>query len=216
MELIDITKTIKVLLHIEIQLEKWLNELKEYVHAPQMLENDPTAKATRVRKTLPRMSFEMTNLAYDKSRKLQTIRGVQKAVTGSNPQAVLKQLNPVPFDIQYDLTIATKFIDDGLQILEQILPNFTPSWTLNIIDIPELGIERDCNVIFAGISKQDSYEGNYEDERILTWTLSFIVKGHIYPNIGSYMVLLEKLSLHFQKIQIIQILFQLLLLLLIH
>src|SRR5580693_1176095 len=170
----DITKTIQVPLAYG-PTEKWLNELKEYVHAPQMLENDPTAKATRVRKTLPRMSFEMTNLAYDKSRKLQTIRGVQKAVLGSNPQAVVKQLNPVPFDIQYDLTIATKYIDDGLQILEQILPNFTPSWTLNIIDIPELGIERDCNVIFAGISKQDTYEGNYEDERILTWTLSFIV-----------------------------------------
>jgi hypothetical protein len=188
----DIANTIKVPLAYA-ESEKWLAELKENVHAPQMLENEPAAKATRVRKTLPRMSFEMTGIQYDKGRKLQTTKGVQKPST-SNPNAFLKQLVPVPYDLSFDLNIAVKYIDDGLQILEQILCNFTPSWTLNIIDIPDLNIERDVPVIFAGITKQDTYEGSLEDERTLTWTLSFVVKGHIYPAIGSYGVIKEVIA----------------------
>lgn len=188
----DIIKTIKVPLAYA-ESEKWLAELKENVHAPQVLDNDPSAKATRARKTLPRLSFEMTGIQYDKTRKLQTTKGIQKPSV-SNPNAFIKQLVPVPYDISFDLNIAVKFIDDGLQILEQILCNFTPSWTLNIIDVPDLQIERDVPVIFAGISKQDTYEGSLEDERILTWTLSFVVKGYIYPAIGSYNVIKEVIA----------------------
>lgn len=187
-----ITKTIKVPLAYA-ESEKWYNELKEYVHAPQMLEQSPEDKKTRVAKTLPRLSFELTGIQYDPKRKLQTTGSVQKPTT-TNPNAVLKQLNPVPYDISYDLNIAVKNIDDGFQILEQILSNFTPSWTLNVIDVPELNIERDVPVIFAGITKQDTYEGSYEEERILTWTLSFVVKGYIYPSVGDYGVIKEVIA----------------------
>lgn len=158
--------------------QKWLDLIQENVHPAQAYTEEQNKK-TRVRTSLPRMSFELTSLQYDPQRKLQTIGAVMKK--SSNVSRVLKQMMPVPYDIGYDVNIAVKNIDDGLQILEQILPNFAPSWTMNIKDIPELGITRDVFVIFAGITKQDTYEGNFEDERVITWTLSFVVKGYIYP-----------------------------------
>lgn len=160
--------------------QKWLDLIQENVHPPQAYTEEQNKK-TRVRTSLPRMSFELTSLQYDPARKLQTTGAVIRQ--SSDVTRVLKQLNPVPCDISYDVNIAVKNIDDGLQIIEQILPNFTPSWTMNIKDIPELGISRDVFVIFAGITKTDTYEGSFEEERVINWTLSFVVKGYVYPAI---------------------------------
>ena len=161
--------------------QKWLSHLREDVTS-SLAVTTPSNRKTRVRKSLPRMSFELTSLQYDANRKLQTLGAIKKS-SNTDVNILLKQLNPIPYDIGYDLNIAVANIDDGLQILEQILPNFAPSWNLTVNDIPELGIVRDVPVIFGGISKQDTYQGSYEEERIITWTLSFVVKGYIYPMI---------------------------------
>lgn len=174
-----ITKIIKVPF-AGSERQKWLDLIQENVH-PAPAYTEEQNKKTRVRTSLPRMSFELTSLQYDPLRKLQTVGATIRK--SDDVHRVLKQLNPVPCDIGYDVNIAVKNIDDGLQIIEQILPNFTPSWTMNIKDIPELGINRDVFVIFAGITKQDTYEGNFEEERVINWTLSFVVKGYVYPAI---------------------------------
>ena len=43
---------------------------------------------------------------------------------------------PVPYNIGFELSLLTKINDDALQVVEQILPFFQPSFsiTINLID----------------------------------------------------------------------------------
>lgn len=177
----DKLKTIKVPLSYAAT-EKWLDQKAEDVNSKPSV-SVPANVKTRIKTSLPRMSYEMIDIQPDFSRKLNTL-GAMVGKDPNNIGAFIKQLNPVPYDYSYEVKIATKTLDDGFQIIEQILPNFRPSFNLTIKDIPELNITRDVPVIFAGITKQDTWEGSYEDSRVLTWTLSFIVKGYLYPNIA--------------------------------
>ena len=85
----------------------------------------------RVAMTLPRMSFEMISLKYDNSRKVSTMQTF-KAVKTNDKTEQLKVFMPVPYNIGFQLSIMTKLNDDMLQIVEQILPIFQPTFTLSI------------------------------------------------------------------------------------
>lgn len=150
---------------------------------------------TRLRTFFPRMSFELIGIEYDRERKLQTMGAINVTNTGSDSlNAFLKQLNPVPYNYNFDLHITSKSLDDGLQIIEQILPNFTPSFNLTIKDIPEINLVRDVPVIFNGIDTLDDFEGDIKDLRVLTWTLHFKVKGYLYPNIKDATIIKEVIA----------------------
>lgn len=154
---------------------KMLNEQRRY---------DPNKP--RIRKSVPRIGYELTGMEYDATRKTQSTLHLlkQSSIVDSNGyNEFLKQLSPVPYIFNFDVHCVTKNIDDGLQIIEQIVPNFNPSYNITIKEIPELGIIRDIPVIFKGISLSDDYEGNFEEDRVLTHTLSFSVLGYLYPNI---------------------------------
>jgi len=141
----------------------------------------------------------MTGIQYDQTRKTNTINSVT-GIDTLDPNNFLRQLNPSPYDISYDVHIATKNMDDGLQIIEQILPYFQPSYTLNIQDIPELAITKDVPVLFQGIGFRDEYEGGFDGERVMIWTLSFVVKGYLYPPIGNAAII-KKVIATFYKDQ---------------
>ena len=78
--------------------------------------------------TLPRMSFEMSSIQYDTSRKTG-ITQTFKALEGNNLKKVFL---PVPYNIGFELNILSKLNDDSLQIIEQILPYFQPAFTLTV------------------------------------------------------------------------------------
>ena len=186
------TKTIQIPFSFAPSM-KWLDQREELVQpAPAIIETQN--KKIQVRKTLPRMSLELMDLQYDAGRKLQTMNYVSR--TNSNVSQVFRQLVPVPFDYMFDLNIRTKEMDDSFQILEQILPNFTPDFNLTIMDIPELNIKRDVQLIFSGMEKEDNYESALDTDRQITWTLHFVAKGHLYPainNSGIIKTVIEKI-----------------------
>src|ERR1035437_2557356 len=93
----SILKTIKVpFAYAETQ--KWLNNQNEEIRpAPALI--DQTKAKTRVRTSLPRMSYEITSLLPDMGRKLQTLNSVQRQ--SDDVTKFLKQLVPVPYDIGY-------------------------------------------------------------------------------------------------------------------
>jgi hypothetical protein len=173
----DVTQTILVPLQ-NAATQKWLNVNEELVQPAPAYEVNANKK-NQVRKTLPRMSFEMMDLQPDRGRKLPTMNSVSRA--NSDVSKVLNQLVPVPFDFAYNLYIETKDLDDSFQIIEQILPNFTPDFNVTLRDIPEMNIERDMPVIFTGINKEDNHNGQVDDDRTVKWTLTFVAKGHLYP-----------------------------------
>lgn len=153
----------------------------------------------------PRIGFELTGMRYDAQRKLNTLGAFTKRpVIDSNSvltaDQLIKQLNPVPYDFSFDVHIATKNVDDVLQIIEQIIPYFTPSFNLNVTDIPELAIVKDIPVIFSGdIGINDDYEGSFDQVRVIVWTLSFVVKGYIYPPIGDAEIIKKVIATIYQN-----------------
>ncbi len=128
--------------------------------------------------TLPRLSFEMTDIAYDATRKsgiTQTFKAVD-----SRDSKLKKVYMPVPYTIGFELSVMAKLNDDALQIVEQILPYFQPSFNLTIDLVKEIGEKRDCPIILSDISFQDDYEGDYATRRALIYTLRFEAKTYLF------------------------------------
>lgn len=141
------------------------------------LDADPNLNRPAI--VLPRMSFELTDLNYGPTRKLNTI-GKIVAANPNDANSAKYQYTPVPYDFNFILSIAVKNADDGTRILEQILPFFTPNWSSTVDLIPELGIKLDVPIVLNAVSSEDTYEGNFEERRAIIWTLSFTMKGYIF------------------------------------
>jgi len=139
-------------------------------------------KATQI--TLPRMSFEITSIQYDSSRKAG-ITQTFKAPNKDNEDKLTKVFMPVPYNIGFDLNILVKLQDDGLQILEQILPFFQPAFTLSIDLVKSIGEKRDVPMVLNNISQQDDYEGDFSTRRALIYTLSFTAKTFMFGHISN-------------------------------
>ena len=131
--------------------------------------------------TLPRMSFEMNTIAYDPTRKA----GVTQTFKTSDGTNLKKVYMPVPYNIGFELSIFTKLNDDALQIVEQILPYFQPSFNLTVDLISSIGEKRDIPVILDNISFQDDYEGDFSTRRALIYTLNFTAKTYLFGPIAA-------------------------------
>jgi hypothetical protein len=142
------------------------------------LESDPEIQR-QTALSLPRMSFEMSGIEYDLTRKLNTL-GKIAIPDPDNKNRLKYQYNPVPYNFNFVLSIYVKNAEDGTKILEQILPFFTPDWTSSVSLIPELNLNMDIPVILNNVSVEDSYDGNFTQRRALIWTLKFTLKGYLY------------------------------------
>ena len=134
-------------------------------------------KATAM--TLPRMSFEFTGLTYDPSRKVSTVQ--QFVVKNPDDESEIKKAYmPVPYNMSFELSIYTKLNDDMLQIVEQILPYFQPSYNLTVDLVESIGEKRDIPVVIENISMQDDYEGDFNSRRALYYTIRFTAKTYMF------------------------------------
>ena len=134
----------------------------------------------KVALTVPRMGFELTSMTYDGARKLNTMgRNVKKGTTG-----LKKQYNPVPYNWDFSLYVFVKNAEDGTQILEQILPFFTPDFTVTMTLISGMTVKMDIPLVLNSVTSEDSYEGDFATRRSIIWTLSFIMKGFLYPSVS--------------------------------
>lgn len=137
--------------------------------------SDPTLTKP-ILTTLPRMAFSLDNFSYDASRKQIT------TIKNSNyTDQVYTQYVPIPYNFFFTLSIFTRNIEDSFQILEQILPFFTPDYTLTVDYIPWLGKTYDVPVILSNVDSSLEYEGEIEETRLVIWNLSFTVKSYIWP-----------------------------------
>ena len=153
--------------------QKWILALSDTTDQRRVL-------ATR----LPRIRFSLTGVSYDSVRKLNTvIRNV--AANTASTGSVLSQYNPVPYNFDFELFILVNNAEDGTQILEQILPFFTPEFTVTINTIPDMGIKADVPIVLNSASQYDEYEGELATRRTIIWTLSFLLKGFVYPDVKS-------------------------------
>lgn len=146
--------------------EKWLVRI----------EQDPTLQ-NHTYTTLPRLSFEITGLTYDASRKTNRMNYITIEDSDNNHN---KLYAPVPYNIDISLYALTKTQEDGLQIIEQILPYFTPEYTLSLKTIPNSNVIMDVPIILEGVTVQDDYDGDFETRRFVTYTMNFTLKCNFY------------------------------------
>lgn len=132
--------------------------------------------------SLPRMSFEILSYNYDSSRKLNRM---QKIACGDGSNNKTFMYTPVPYNIEIALYILTKTQEDGLQILEQILPTFTPEYNLAVKVVPEMNVVQDVPVILNSVSVADEYDGDFQTRRFVTHTLSFTLKTNMFGAVSS-------------------------------
>lgn len=130
---------------------------------------------------MPRMSFEMTSIQYDSTRKSSLIQTFKTCEDGSKTKKVFM---PVPYNIGFELNILSKLNDDSLQIIEQILPYFQPHFNLTVDLVDSIGEKRDIPIILDSVSFQDDYEGSFDTRRALIHTLQFTAKTYLFGPIA--------------------------------
>jgi hypothetical protein len=129
---------------------------------------------------LPTMSFELNTIRYDASRKLQSqIQNFQK-VSGNN-SSVYNQYTGVPYNLNFNVQIYVRNIEDGLQIIEQILPYFNPDYTLTMDFVDGMSISKNVPIILDSIDLNSEYQGSMAEEvRIVIWTLNFTMQTYLF------------------------------------
>ena len=141
--------------------------------------------SSKVAITLPRIGFEIQNLAYDGTRKLSRVQKFKKVNTGNSTRTLDTQFMPVPYNLDIVLYVLAKQSDDALQIVEQILPFFQPDYTITVNDMADMGIKRDVPIILNSISYEDNYEGDFDQRRALIYTMNFTCKFYLYGPVTS-------------------------------
>tara|TARA_B100000945_G_scaffold47140_1_gene32784 strand:+ start:678 stop:1475 length:798 start_codon:yes stop_codon:yes gene_type:complete len=129
--------------------------------------------------TLPRIYFEMTGIDYDSSRKTPATQKY-KTIVQEDGKEVKTQYVPVPYNISFEVGILAKSQDDGLQILEQILPFFQPAFSMSIKFIPDMNEVKDVAVVLNSVDFEDDWEDDFTTRRSLTYSMQFTAKTWIY------------------------------------
>jgi len=129
--------------------------------------------------TLPRLGFEITGLQYDASRKLNKMQKTVRVRQNDSSQLDYNY-TPVPYNVSFSLYSFTATAENGLQIVEQILPFFQPDYTVTIRVLPELNLVRDVPIILNGVQYEDTYNGDFTRRRAVIYTLNFTAKTYIY------------------------------------
>ena len=151
--------------------------------------SDLTGSDSSVAITLPRMAFDITGYAYDGSRKLNKNQKITAVTTNSDTSKLNSQYMPVPYDVSFELNAFTANSDDGLQILEQILPYFQPDYTVTMILDRTMDTKRDIPFILESVDYEDSYQGTLTSLRRIIYSLKFTAKIYLYGPISTSAVI---------------------------
>ena len=141
--------------------------------------------------TLPRMSFEITGIQYDSSRKLTRVQKFKHVKSGADGKVLNYNYVPVPYNISYNLYSFTASAEAGLQIIEQILPFFQPDFTVTVNAIPELNIKRDIPIVLNSVNYEDTYSGDFSQRRAVIYTLGFTAKTYLFGPASTQKVVKE-------------------------
>ena len=128
--------------------------------------------------TLPRISFEMTSMTYDGTRKVSPVKKIRKATPSDDGNRNFVY-SGTPYNLSFSLYIMCKYNEDAAKIVEQIIPFFNPEFTSSVRilnDIPAM----DIPLILNDVSSEDLYEGDFITRRSIMYTLNFTMKGWFF------------------------------------
>lgn len=128
--------------------------------------------------TFPRLAYILTSIDYDGARHTSSLNNI--IAEHDNGLYHKKVLQPVPYNLSFDLYLISRTMEDGLQIVEQIIPFFTPRLSVTIDEIPDIGITRDVEIVLNSVQHTDDFEGGYDGFVTYTWALRFKMEMNYY------------------------------------
>ena len=150
--------------------EKFVNRLNSGVSS--------ISDSTKIEIVLPAIGFQMSGLVYDPTRKLNKL----KTTFYESSTELSSMWSEVPYNVSFTLFVFTRTMDDNLQIIEQILPNFTPDFTVTL-NFNSLNNKVDVPIVLNSVQTAEDYEGTFQTRRSVTSTLTFTAKTYIYGKI---------------------------------
>jgi len=154
--------------------EKYIRRIQEF-ETLMVGENDP-----RDVTYLPRMSFELKNMMFDSSRKRNTL--YKNRILESTSDKMSYTYSEIPYNLEFNLHILTRKMDEGLQIIEQILPYFSPEFTVTV-DLGSFARKIDIPITLSAYNQSIEFEGEADegtDYRVISWELNFLMRGYLY------------------------------------
>ena len=158
--------------------EKFLRKLEE---------QSGISDESKVEITLPRLSFEISSIDYDPSRHLNKINKRVSRVAGTNSSISFQE---VPYNVSFSLFCFTRTMDDNLQILEQILPQFSPEFIVSL-NLNKIDTKLDVPIVLQNVGLQEQYEGNFLDRRVIASVFNFVCKTRLYSEIKQQSVVVS-------------------------
>lgn len=130
----------------------------------------------------PRMAFELTSISYAAERHTNPLSKITN-FNVKDKDGNEYVYNRIPYDFSFNLYVGARYQEDGLKIIEQILPFFTPELTLKIYEFTPFQIETNIPITLNSTSFQVDTEGPFSNRREILWTLDFTARSHLYSNI---------------------------------
>jgi hypothetical protein len=163
-----------IYIHRQIGEDRSSSERVPLMFAPrnkllERVESSENISKERIAIRLPRMSFEMTSLSFDENARLNRINKIPLT-------SETTIWNSVPYIMGMTLNVVSNSLEDVLQIVEQIIPMFSPEYSLSVNDIEAPGKTSDLSIKLVSVSPSDEYEGEVASRRIVLWTLDFEIK----------------------------------------
>lgn len=155
------------------------------------IDDEPNLQDPRTSIKLPRMSFEITNMTYDSTSKLSPFNKISTA-QGSSTKTTIKTV--VPYILNMQLSIMAKNQDDSLQILEQIIPHFQPTYNIAVKFIDGIDESFDVPITLDSVSLSDEYEGDYTSRRVIVYTIDFTMKIRYFGQKQSSSIIKEVIT----------------------
>tara|TARA_B100001063_G_scaffold187442_1_gene177707 strand:- start:2034 stop:2882 length:849 start_codon:yes stop_codon:yes gene_type:complete len=167
--------------------EKFLVRLRQ----PSSIDDD-----VKVRMTAPRLGFELTGFAYDPTRKRNTLS--KRITTGAadGVSSVRKNFAEVPYTFDFSLSVFVRHMDDGLQIIEQILPYFTPEFTVTL-NLNSLAQKIDVPIVLTSVTNTAEYDGDFDSGRLINFDLNFTAKSYVYGPIKDSKIITQTITTNF-------------------
>ena len=165
---------------------KWLEAQKQFKPEEEMFE-----------KLLPRMSYELVAMNYDVNRKLTSKQDFIRTPDSKGRRQNIK--TPVPYNLSFSLYIETKNLNDGWQIIEQILPFFQPAYTVKVrhfpadadSDTPVPTNDFDMPITLTAATWTDDWVGEIAGRRTIEWQLEFDSKVFISGPVANTTVIFD-------------------------
>jgi hypothetical protein len=133
---------------------------------------------THVQSTVPVIGFEMTSIVYDPARRINKL---QKNFMESGNSLKIGW-SEIPYNINFGLFVFCRNIDDNLQIVEQILPNFSPEFNVSL-NLNELNTRVTVPIVLNAVNTEEVYEGDFQTRRSVISTFDFTAKTYVYGQI---------------------------------